>query len=555
MTRLSVRQRKELLAKALIEKRARTDIISWILHRGIKNEKGLPMEFGQHAFLLQPYRDWSPRLVCIKAAQIGFSTMAILKTIWAAGKQARNCIYTLPTDDDVRAFAKSKVLPMIRNNPALEGMISSEVDSIYQKQVGDAHIFWQGTKGQSKGIMITSDLNVHDELDRSDLATVETYESRVAHSDYKGRWIFSNPSRPKVGVDIYWQRSDKKQWHIKCPRCNEWQPLDYFVNVCKERRKFICRKCHEVLPDEVRLTGEWVPEHPGRDWSGYHISQLMAPWITAKEIIEAEETKTQEYFYNFVLGLPVIGGANQVSRSIILQCCTEQAPAGRWKLLGVDVGKVLHCVQGTENGITRVFTLPGWDDLHAYIRSQGINLTVVDNAPETEEAAKFCRHFRGRAFRCIYDYDNEREEMIEWSDIMQAKTVRQDKEGVVWAHRTRLIDHTISVFDTGEIYVYIHPNDPQLVGKGKPGVIENCLCDHWETLYTVGADGQDVNIVKKDRMGNVIRTWENSGPDHFAHATVYYEIARQRKMPTRRMTENIKRGQPQVVAASSITGY
>ena len=244
----------------------------------------------------------------------------------------------------------------------------------------------------------------------------------------------------------------------------------------------------------------------------------------------------------------MIGGANQVSRSIILQCCTDAKTEGKWKFLGVDVGSVLHCVQGTENGIARVFTLPGWDDLHAYFRAQGINVAVVDNAPETEEAAKFVRHFRGRAWRCIYDYDNKRDEMLEWVE-------KGDNEGVVYAHRTRIIDHTIDIYDQGGVNVYISPNDPQLVGKNRPGIIENSLCGHWETLYVCGADGQDVNIVKKDRMGNVIRTWENSGPDHFAHANVYYEIARQRRVRSNRMSEKINRKQPKVPVVSKITGY
>lgn len=544
------------ILKLIDEKKSRTSILHWIRQTGLKNEKNLPLEFDKHAFLKQPYEDWSPRLACMKSSQIGFTTMAILKVLWAAHRKQYSTVYTLPTDDDVKKFSHSKIDPILDNNPVLRRIINPDVDNISQKRVGNAHIFLEGTKGQSRGIMVTADILVHDELDRSDQGTVETYESRVAASDYKARWIFSNPSRPKVGVDIYYQRSDKKQWHIQCTRCGEKQPLDYFANVCKERQAFICRKCREILPPETRLTGEWVPEHPGRDWSGYHISQLIAPWITAAELIEAEETKTQEYFYNFVLGLPVIGGANQVSRSVILQCCTDQQAAGRWKLLGVDIGRVLHCVQGTENGITRVFTLPGWDDLHAYVQAQGINLTVVDNAPETEEAARFCRHFRGRAFRCIYDYDSEREEMIEWSDVMQTKTVRTEKEGVVWAHRTRIIDHVLDVYDTGGIYVYMRHNDPQLVGQGKHDVTENCLCDHWETLYVVGADGLDVNIVKKDKMGNVLRTWENSGPDHFAHANVYYEIARQRKTPADRMTESVRRKRRGVPAGvSGITGY
>ena len=477
------------------------------------------------------------------------SIAAILKEFFVSHRRKLNCIHTLPTDDDVKAFASTKVNPIVQNNPAIKDMMIGDVDNVYRKQVGEAFLFWAGTKGQSKGIMITSDINVHDELDRSDLATVETYGSRLMHSLFKGEWVFSNPSRPKVGVDVPWQRSDKKQWHVRCSRCNERQPLDYFINVCKDRKAYICRKCREVLRPEDRLIGEWVPEFPGREWSGYHIGQLIAPWITADEIIRLEAEKSQKYFYNFILGLPIIGGANQVSKTIILECCTDQAAAGRWKILGVDVGKVLHCVQGTENGITRVFTLPGWDDLHAYIRAQGINLTVVDNAPENEEAAKLVRHFRGRAYRCIYDYKDKREAAYEFID-------KGEDEGVVYAHRTRIIDHTINVYSTGEIYVYLRPNDLSLVGKQKPGVTDNCLCDHWETLYTVGSDGQDVNIVKKDRMGNVIRTWENSGPDHFAHANVYYELARQKKAPSTRMSEKIRRKQPDVPpVVSSITGY
>jgi len=87
---------------------------------------------------------------------------------------------------------------------------------------------------------------------------------------------------------------------------------------------FICRKCGGIITDEARLNGEWVAEYPDRDWAGYHISQLIAPWITAAEIIEQEQTKSQEYFYNFVLGLPVIGGANSVGRHIILQNCMQE---------------------------------------------------------------------------------------------------------------------------------------------------------------------------------------------------------------------------------------
>jgi len=40
------------------------DIIAWITGQGIRNEKKELMEFSHHRFLLDIYRDESPKLVC-----------------------------------------------------------------------------------------------------------------------------------------------------------------------------------------------------------------------------------------------------------------------------------------------------------------------------------------------------------------------------------------------------------------------------------------------------------------------------------------------------------
>lgn len=543
---LTAAEEKEL--HHLLEQEAQDrDTITWITGKNLINEQGLPLEFERHKFLLQPYRDESPKLCCMKASQIGFSTMAILKEIRLASRHGYNCIHTLPTDDDVRKFVGSKVDKIIGLNPALKLLVGA-TDNAHLKAISRGFVFYEGTKGQSKGIMTTSDCNIHDELDRSDQGTVETYGSRIKHSAYRGEWIFSNPSRPKVGIDIYWQRSDKKQWHVRCPHCGERQPLNYFINVDKERKCFICRKCKGIIADEDRIAGEWVAEFPDREWSGYHISQLIAPWITAAELITDEETKTQDYFYNFDLALPVIGGANAVSRHIILQCCFKppEAPP-KFTILGVDVGSVLHCVQGNEHGITRVFTLTDWDALESYFTAQGISLCIVDNAPETDKAEKFVKRHPGRAYRAIFDYNDKRQDVQEFID-------KGDHRGIVNIHRTRAIDQVIETYSRCDVKVFILAQDPQLVGNQRPDVTENCLCDHWETLYTCGEDGQDVNIVKHDRMGNVIRTWENSGPDHYAMANVYFEIARQRKLPAAKRDDNLPRSIPRS-RLSRYTGY
>jgi len=196
---------------------------------------------------------------------------------------------------------RSKVNPIIEKNPVIQETLIGMTDNIYQKQVGESFIFYQGTKGQSKGIMITSDINFHDELDRSDIGKVETYHSRLAHSQFKGEWIFSNPSRPNVGVDVTGSGPKKSSGMLDAPIA-ERGSLWTTGRIYARSGKFHLPQVWGIIDDESRLDGEWVAEYPGRDWAGYHISQLIAPWITAAEIIEQEQTKSQEYFTTLCWG-------------------------------------------------------------------------------------------------------------------------------------------------------------------------------------------------------------------------------------------------------------
>jgi hypothetical protein len=245
----------------------------------------------------------------------------------------------------------------------------------------------------------------------------------------------------------------------------------------------------------------------------------MAPWISAADVIEAEEKKSKEYFYNYVLGLPVIGDGLSVDRDLVLRARQEAAKDGRQKFIGVDVGGALHVVIGNEHGITKAACLGGktrWAELDKLISREQPTLLVIDNGP-ADKQVDIQRKHPHRVLRCVYDYNDKRKE--NWF-------VDRD-EGVINAHRTRVIDDTLDDLAKGVLPIYMDQHDPYLDGTGKPGTIENCLAAHWSTLYVVGADGEDVNVVKKDRMGNVIRTWENAGPDHFAHATIYYRLARE----------------------------
>jgi hypothetical protein len=60
-----------------------------------------------------------------------------------------------------------------------------------------------------------------------------------------------------------------------------------------------------------------VKKFKNREISGYQVSSLFCPWISAEKIISYYQDKSEEYFYNKVLGLPYIGAGTTVTEDTI----------------------------------------------------------------------------------------------------------------------------------------------------------------------------------------------------------------------------------------------
>lgn len=493
-------------------------MLAWICENGMTNEFGKALEFSDRAFLVDPYLDDSPLQVIPKASQIGFSTLAILKVFHRAYYRTENVIYTLPSANDAQLFVKSKVNPMLEHNPALAAMLTGGRDAIEEKQVGGAHIFFRGTWTQRDSIMLTASLLVHDELDRSDLAQIDAYESRLAATEYKGRWLFSNPSVPGRGVWPVWLDSDQKHWFHRCSRCRYWQFLDWHESVCHERKAYICRKCREPLREEDRARGEWVAKYPGRDWSGYWINQMMAPWISARELLRQwnDPRKSRSTFYNFVLGMPYAGSGESVPRSLILANRVPPSPPEGPVYMGVDQGLRFHALIGDSKGkIVAMIEVDKWSDLDRLMRDWNIRGCVVDAQPERHGSAEFARRHPGKVLCCFYDTN---------PSTKRIDAVRYDEEaGVVRADRTQVIDQAVEAWREGRLTVAMDEKEPVLVGGDVKGT---SFVEHWEALYVVKTRGN--RPPEPGMPEDEIRIWERSGPDHWAHATVYYRLAAER---------------------------
>src|SRR6267142_1555634 len=183
-------------------------IHSWINSNQIKTESGAVLDFSTHRYLFDIYRDESKYLCCIKAGQIGFSTMAILKTIWLSRNKGMDVGYILPTVEMVQKFVGSKVNRMAQQNPIIQTWMKDK-DSISQKQIGKNYIHYLGAMTDRSAIMLSLDMLVADEYDKAPQEILEIYDSRLQHSKHGYKWVFSNPTLPDFGVDRYWAISDQ----------------------------------------------------------------------------------------------------------------------------------------------------------------------------------------------------------------------------------------------------------------------------------------------------------------------------------------------------------
>ena len=469
-------------------------ILAWIFENQIVSEKGELLDFTDHPFLIDILTDWSQDIVIKKCAQIGGSVSFNLKALFAIIKFGWNILYTFPTDSDVQEFVNSKTNKIIGANPQVFGGINA--DNVERKEFNGRFMFFKGTVSKTAAIMTTADLLIHDEASRSDQSVIDTMKSRTKASKFKGRWLFSNPTTEKDAIDLAWNQSDKKEWTITCRHCKHEQVLTFPESIDIEKRVFQCKECKKKILNADRRMGKWVAQAPGKKISGYHISLLMAPWVTADEVIRDSEGD-QEYFYNFVLGEPYSPGDIRVSRSTILDNWTPRnLETGKW-FLGVDVGNIKHYVLGSELGPTKIGRFSKWADLDELMKFYNPKL-VIDAMPDNTMSKYYVENYRNALMSFFQENRNNPKTIVWWGE--------NDKTGVVYSNRNRILDQLIDEILNAKI----------LFGLSSDSEIKNYL-KHWETLRRVKLT---------DNKGIESYSWDSTtGEDHYVFATLYYYLA------------------------------
>jgi len=483
-------------------------------------------DWERRPYLEQLYNDRSREIVVEKATQVGVTIWALSRVVHGLKYRYNlGAVYYLPTQAEMSDLEKSKLRDLLRDARDLKPEDGgAEVENTRIKRIGRSLLYLRGTQSESGLRSISADCLVLDEMDSIEPRMRKLAFDRIAASPIKDVIELSRPTLPGWGIDARFQESDMKRWLTKCQACARWSDVaSSFPDSVKEIQgdppvsRLICPQCRESIDP---LKGEWVAEHPDRELSGYHISQLIAPTTDLSALMrEWRETPFKDVFHNSRLGLPFQAREGGFSAPEILKLCgksealfpvdnRDQPVVG--STAGLDQGKDLHLVitwaeqrwdqesrewvdAGKGRRQARLFVLREWEELDPILRRFSVWRLVVDALPETRNARKLQERFHGTVFLNYY------------VDSIKGLPVFDRLEGVVKSDRTLSLDASGEELREGRIIL----------------PMQNNLCEEFADHCKNSA-----KVLKEDRDGNRWYEWMRSGPDHFRHAHNYEWIGR-----------------------------
>jgi len=488
-----------------------------------------PWSFAHHPWAREMHDCESEIMVGQKAAQMGFTEVALNKTFKAIDIDGVSVLYLLPASDpDASDFSTSRFDPALEMSTHLQNMFT-DVKNIGHKRAGNANLFIRGSRSRSQVKSLPVGCIIFDEVDEMVQDNIPLAMERLSGQIKRQAFLLSTPRVEDVGINVHYKQSTMEHFFFKCPHCSKLTQLVYpecLVVTSDDstdpdilNSHLICKECKMILKHEEKSeylgAGQWVPEHSDRLIRGFHVNQLYSmaaePYKIAITLLKAQTNPADEQeFYNSKLGITHAPDGAQISEKDITECVkdyvkTTGAPRHSVVTMGVDVGKWLHYEidawhvdTNDSSGIGRPTVIAegkllNFEDLDTLMRDYSVAFCVVDASPERRKAFEFAQRFYGYVKICYYGRGVTGKQIHEHAEEEQAITV----------DRTSWLDLSLGRFRNQTIKL---PRDTSIEYR-----------EHLKAL---------TRIYEKDRDGNPISRYIKSNlNDHFAHARNYAEIA------------------------------
>lgn len=478
--------------------------------------------------------------VGMKAAQLGFTEVALNRTFFTIDIKRVDCLYLLPSQTpDASNFSASRFDPALELSPYLNDLFG-DANNVGHKRAGATNLFVRGTRSRTQLKSIPSGLIVFDELDEMTQKNLSLAEQRQAGQVEMQQIRISTPTTKGRGIDLEFEESDQQHFFFRCPACNRYIELTQknliitaeHIHDARIRNSHIeCNECHATLPHQNKYEWlsldrkpEWVAANQQGLWTGFHVNGLYSssilrePEKIAIHTFEAKEDEGKEQeLFNSVWGIVHEVKGARISDSNIEECIREYTlkpmiPPGSLVTLGADQGSKIHYEidlwiplsnPHTVIDINRMYIpklldegfVHDFEELDKFMLRWQIKGAVIDAAPDKRAALDFANRFPGFVYTCFYPEGLSTRNINMWAG-----------QPTISVDRTSWLDLSLGRF------------------KHKQILLPKNLSEEYKKHIKA-----PVRKPEKDRNGNPIARYVvgERVADHLAHARNYSEIALQ----------------------------
>lgn len=488
-----------------------------------------------------------------KGAQTGLSETAITLALFTTIREGRDVIYYFPTKSKMAEFSSSRIDDAIILSPFITSACTMKNRDL--KRFGAASAFMLGANSDSDLKSTSAGRLIMDEFDEwTPKAVYLALERTSGQIDQDVKvWGFSTPTLPDVGIDLKFKDSTEEWFFFDCPHCGkpialEWDIEDETGRHCLHLEDdnakaafYQCWRCKKELPHNQKpiwlssgrfqsMTPDGDPFEPDAELKrlnrGFYVPQMLSPGVSPEEFAikwlrgAAGDIDAIREFYNSTVGQPFMEGDHRVADShlvhakkidpFMMQDLGPISTKDHLVTLGVDQGGPVHHwvavswkfdrqrfgdpndrAVGKIIGMGRIMA-DDWDRIHGLMREYRVQRCVIDYFPQPTEARKFAKRFNGYVYLCQYTNGNAgREIRLTEDGDYGANLVKVDK--------TAWLSKSLGRIMAGDL----------LLPADTPEEFESHV-------------KAPIRTMNKDKVQS---EFVMSGPDHYAHALNYSEIA------------------------------
>ena len=400
-------------------------------------------------------------LVLMKCAQVGFTVMEMLATIYLGLRFGPSTVIMFLPDMNLAGLKSTeRFMPIVRSVPRVHELMSQDAadgtgrksgeGNVNRRRIDQSLFVFSWTSGRATTESIPADILSFDEVQEMTLEQMEKSAERLSASAVRFTLMGSTANWPDADIHHWYKRGSQHRFYTRCPTCGSEKPLDDYFPSCikfdksQDRHRYVCPNGHWL--DDTQL-GEWRSDNPDADppidttiarrdrplrIRSIHFPQFLSPTISAGEIFDAYRFATDmKNFYNRKLGKPYLDPSQvPVTLEHLSRCVAAGREAGvAWKsraretFMGIDqmhfnAVVIKERLPDGRQAVIHVEEVYGdepfarCDELMAAF---GVRCCVVEINPNYNEAKRFANRHPGRVFICN-SFGSINEGMVIWGD-------------------------------------------------------------------------------------------------------------------------------------------